>query len=68
MFFNLSDAHIEIIKPHKIVKAMSDAFKLMYEHLDKTTIVILRKKIPKLEMKDYENVTFVLAKFLSLRN
>jgi len=43
---NLSDAHIEIIKPHKIIKIMWDAFKFMYEHLDKATIVVLKKKIP----------------------
>jgi hypothetical protein len=34
-----------VIKSHKIAKVMWDAFKLMYAHLNKTSIVVF-KKIP----------------------
>jgi uncharacterized ubiquitin-like protein YukD len=40
---NLGDAQIEPIKPHKIAKVLWDALKLMYEPLDKATIVVLNK-------------------------
>jgi hypothetical protein len=38
--FNLGDAQIEPVKPHKIAKVLWDAFKLMYEHLDKAIIIL----------------------------
>jgi hypothetical protein len=62
---NLGDAQIELIKPHKIAKVLWDALQLMYEHLDKATIVVLNLFFSKLEMKDDENVTSFLEKHLS---
>jgi hypothetical protein len=46
---NLRDAQIEPTKPHKIAKVVWATFKLMYEHLDKTTIVVLDFFFPNLK-------------------
>jgi len=51
-----------------IVLNLTDALKLMYEHLDKATIVVLNNFFSKLEMKNDENVTSFLEKNLSLTN